>query len=282
MKSDLKCIPCILNFCLRTLDFCQIESIKKEKIFRKILNEIRNFSLEKSPASISSLATGIIQRETGIIDPYKEEKRKQNERALQYYPLFKKLVRESEFQLKAAFKLSAIGNTIDLGASHGNYDMEGTLHNFHNIMFAKEDFDGFHSKLKDAKTLLFIADNCGEIIFDRVLLEELTGIRKIVSVKSGPFINDVTVGEIKETGIDKIAEVIETGTSSPDLNEDETGEEFNNLFRDADIIISKGHANFEALHGTRADIYFLLKAKCDVVASLLGVKKGDFVFSRFA
>lgn len=280
MKSDIVCIPCILNFCLRTLNFCDIKASQKEEIFIKIVKRIGDFSLEKSPAALADYATGIIKEEIGIEDPYREEKKEQNEKALRVYPRLKEMVRDSKDKLKTAFMVSAIGNVIDLGA-HANFDIEAILHDFADIEFAKDHFNDFRSKLRSSKTLLFIADNCGEIIFDRVLLEELEDIRKIVAVKSGPFINDVTIRDINDTGIEKTAEIIETGTNSLNFDVDELGEEFIKTFKEANIIISKGHANFEALHGKRLDIYFLLRAKCDVVARVIGVTKGDFVFSKF-
>ncbi|MCK4233830.1 DUF89 family protein [candidate division WOR-3 bacterium] len=280
MRSNIECIPCILNFCIRTLNFCDIDEVQKEKVFKKIVNHIGDYPLDKSPAAIADFATGIIKDEIGIEDIYRKEKREQNEKALGIYPRLKEMVRDSEDRLKTAFMVSATGNVIDLGA-HADFDVESILHDFADIQFSKDDFEDFRSRLNDSKTLLFIADNCGEIIFDRVLLEELNSIRKIVAVKSKPFINDVTINDVIGTGIDKTAEIIETGTCNLDFDSDEIRGEFKKIFDEADIIISKGHANFEALHGKRADIYFLLRAKCDVVARVIGVRKGDFVFCRF-
>ena len=143
-------------------------------------------------------------------------------------------------------------------------------------------FSKKHRELIRKFQVLFIADNCGEIIFDRVLLEELDEVEKIVAVKSKPFINDVTINDVDNTGIDRTAKIMETGTCNLNMDGDEINTEFRNIFNKANIIISKGHANFEALHGECEDIFFLLRAKCDVVANILGVCKGDFVFTKFS
>lgn len=246
----------------------------------KIINRIPGFALDKSPAALADFATKIIREEINIEDPYKEEKRKQNEKGMKTYPRLKKMVDSSDDRLKTAFMVSAIGNVIDLGA-HADFDVESILRDFSDIKFRKDDFEHFRGRLKDAESLLFIADNCGEILFDRILLEEIDGSRKMVAVKSKPFINDVTISDIEGTGLEKVAEIIETGTCNLDFDSDDVSDEFRREFQNSDIIISKGHANFEALHGTRSDIYFLLRAKCDVVARVVDVKKGDFVFSKF-
>ncbi len=281
MKADIMCIPCILNFCIRTLNFSGADKVKKEEVFKKIVKGIADYPLEKSPAALADYATGIIKREIGVEDPYEDEKKNQNDKALGIYPRLKEMVSASTDRLEAAFMISAIGNVIDLGA-HADFDVDGILKDFSNIELAKNEFEEFRMRLRNSETLLFIVDNCGEIIFDRVLLEELQGVKKIVAVKTIPFINDVTIKEIEGTGIPEIAEIIETGTCNLDFDSKTIKREFEDIFKSADIVISKGHANFEALHGTRNDIYFLLRAKCDVVANVVGVKKGDFVFSKFA
>jgi len=281
MKADIICIPCILNFCIRTLNFSSKSDSAKEKVFKKIVRRIADYPLEKSPAALADFATSIIKEEIGIEDPYEVEKMKQNAKALKVYPRLKEMVSTSTDRLKTAFMISAIGNVIDLGA-HADFDVDEILEDFSNIEFAKNDFEEFRTKLPRSETLLFIADNCGEIIFDRILLEELDSIKKIVAVKSIPFINDVTIKEIKETGIPEIAEIVETGTCNLDFDSSTLDKQFKDIFKRADLIISKGHANFEALHGTRNDIYFLLRAKCDVVAKVIGVSKGDFLFSKLS
>ena len=280
MKADIACIPCILNFCLRTLNFCNVDTKQKEKLFREVVKEMANFSLEQTPAALADTATRIIKDSTGIDDPYRDEKKRQNEMALKLYPIMKEMVKHSENRIKTAITISAIGNIIDLGAQ-SDYNIENALQDLDRIRFAKSDLADFLKTLEVSKTLLFIADNCGEIIFDRVFLEELSDIKKFVAVKSGPFINDVTIQDIEGTGVEKIARIIETGTSNLEFNEEDTSKEFKEIFNSADIIISKGHANFEALHGRGKNIYFLLRAKCDVVSKVIGVKTGDFIFKRF-
>jgi uncharacterized protein with ATP-grasp and redox domains len=279
MNSREECITCLLNFCERTLNHCEMDEGDRQKLLDEIAAKLENISLKLSPAAIADYATGIIRERVGIEDLYKGDKSEQNTKALAVYPQLKEMVDQAKDRLKTAFLIAATGNIIDLGA-HADFNVEGILRDFSTISFAKDDFEVFRDQLNRSKTLLFIADNCGEIIFDRVMLEELRDIRKIVAVKTIPFINDVTIGDVYGTGIEDTAEIIETGTCNLDFSCPTINVDFLALFKSADVVISKGHANFEALHGKRKDVFFLLRAKCDVVAAVIGVDKGDFIFSR--
>lgn len=279
MNAGEECIDCLVKFCKRTLDRCEMEGDEKQALLADIQEELEHISLELSPAAIADYATGIIKKKVGIEDLYRDDKREQNRKALEVYPQLKEMVNKARDRLKTAFLIAATGNIIDLGA-HADFDVEAILRDFSSISFVKDDFEVFRDELKRAGTLLFIADNCGEIIFDRVMLEEIEGIRKIVAVKTIPFINDVTINDVYGTGVEDTAEIIETGTCNLDFSYPDINPDFVSLFKAADIVISKGHANFEALHGKRRDIFFLLRAKCDVVARVIGITKGGFIFSR--
>lgn len=278
MNAKEACIPCILNFCERTVNFCELSDTERGAILKEISENLKRVSLDRSPAAIADYATGIIKRRVGIDDLYRSEKRSQNRKALAVYPQLKGLVAHAEDPLKTAFLISAMGNIIDLGA-HADFDVEAILRDFHDISFAKDGFAEFRKRSVSCKSLLLVVDNCGEVVFDRVLLETLHGMRKVVAVKTQPFINDVTMDDVYGTGIEETAEIIETGTCNLDFSCPTINREFLSLFRSADVVIAKGHANFEALHGKRKDVFFLLRAKCDVVADVIGVRKGDFIFS---
>jgi uncharacterized protein with ATP-grasp and redox domains len=277
MKASKECIPCILDFCRRTLDYCVKDESLKERILKRLDEEFVGISLDSSPAFIADYATRIIKKEVGIEDLYSREKGEQNQKALRIYPQLKGMVDQSDDRLRTAFLISAIGNVIDLGA-HADFNVDEIIRDFKDIDFTKDDYEKFRKELDSSRTLLFVVDNCGEVVFDRVLLEEIDSVKKIVAVKSKPFINDVTINDIEGLELDTIAEVIETGTCNLDFSSSDIRPEFVEVFDGSDIVISKGHANFEALHGRRPDIYFLLRAKCDVVAREIGVEKGSFLF----
>ena len=134
---------------------------------------------------------------------------------------------------------------------------------------------------KEAKKILFIADNSAEIAVDRLLIEELPEGRVTVAVRGGPAINDALMEDALEAGIDEVATVIDTGLTLPGVVLLKCSKEFQNHFNSADLIISKGQGNFETMSDERAPIVFLLRAKCEMVTEHIGCKRGDFVISSF-
>jgi uncharacterized protein with ATP-grasp and redox domains len=139
--------------------------------------------------------------------------------------------------------------------------------------FLKED-------LNKASSLLYIGDNCGEIILDKLFLETINFPNTYFAVRSGPVINDATIEDAVMVGIDKIAKVISTGDDAPGVALDSCSDEFKEIFQKSDVIISKGQGNLEGLIDVDQNIYFLLVTKCDLVGNLVGTAKGDFVVKR--
>jgi len=275
LKIKPICYPCALNFALRTMNF--IGEGGNIELMRKVTRGISDIRPELTPAHLGTLVNRIIREETGVEDPYKDEKKRENRIALEVYPLLKRYVERSNDRLLSALKISAVGNAIDLGVS-------GKIHLDFNEIEKELDFDFrvnrmtyFREKLLNSKSILLVADNAGEIIFDRILLEELK-IKKFVAVKTGPVINDITIDEIDETGILETAEVIETGSDSLGIIFEEVSDTFKEIYNASDIVIAKGHANTETLIDEKREIFFLLRAKCEYVADYLGIKKFDYYF----
>jgi len=280
MKLHPECLPCAGDFGLRTIR----RSISNEKRVWEVLKDVMEFISHSddrwTPAHLGTKIMELVKEKTGILDPYKEDKIVQNEKALELYPRLKKLVREANDPLRMALMISSAGNVIDLGVS-GEFDLEGTVDRIMEIKLEKDETEIFRGKIQEAKTLLFISDNAGEIIFDRILLETLNkSLKKIVSVKSGPVLNDITIDDVYLTGIENTAEVIETGSSSLGIIREDVSNEFKDIYGKADIVIAKGHANIETLDNADREIFFLLKAKCNVVAEELEVPVNSFVFTR--
>jgi uncharacterized protein with ATP-grasp and redox domains len=137
-------------------------------------------------------------------------------------------------------------------------------------------------ELMPGRRLLMLGDNSGEIVFDRLLIEELlrANIDVTYCVKSRPIINDATMEDARTAGIDTLVPVIETGSGDIGINFEHVSNEFRQAFESADLILAKGHGNFETCHDLPDNIYFLLKTKCNVVAQELGVEKGAIVFKN--
>ena len=274
MKADFECMPCILTQGLNTVRRVTDDRKIQREVIDYILERLRGDELALTPAEHSNLAYEAVREVTGVADPFKEEKRDLNQAAVKLYPNLKQIVAESNDPLHTALKIAVAGNMIDLGIDH-EFDIEPDLKQIIADGFAIDDYPDFKSSLAEAHQILYIGDNCGEIVFDRVLIEELGPEKVTFVVKGGPIINDATVEDAQQVGLDKICRIIPTADNAIGLPSSSMTDAIEEGFNDAGMIISKGHGNFETLSEINKNIFFLLKAKCTLVAKELGVKFGQ-------
>ena len=213
-----------------------------------------------------------------MTDPYQEVKRRYNDLALKLYPRLKELLDGAKEPLLTAIRLAIAGNIIDFGIS-SEFDLEQTIQESLTKEFSIFDYDLFLEILTAAESILYIGDNTGEIVLDKLLIEELLKREKDVTyvVRGGSAINDVTLEDARYVGIDRIVEVITTGTALPGTIVKNAYPDFVARFHAADLIIAKGQGNFEGLSDEPRAITFLLKAKCTLIANELGVEPGAMV-----
>jgi hypothetical protein len=241
--------------------------------------------VNRSPAEISFDCLKRAYEILGDADPFARQKREQNERMLEHYARFASLVRESADPLKTAMKLAAAANIIDTGIGQA-YDFETAMKTVLEREFAVDDSPKFRAMLPKARTLVYVLDNAGEAVLDRLLIEQLKNIEVICVARRSPIINDVTAEDARHAGIDKVARIVDPGIDTLGLPLRECGEEFQKMFRGADVIISKGQANFETLDecarddALRGKMFFLFLAKCSCVADVVGARVGDAIFKQ--
>ena len=281
MKATPDCIPCLFRQALNTARIASADPRVHARILRQVAQSAARVSLAHTPAAYSQPAYAIVAQVTGRADPYARLKREHNRAALRLLPKLERLVRRSPDPLKAAIHLAAAGNVIDLGIGHP-FNLEPDVLQLMQQPFAIDDYAPFQREIRPGRRLLYLGDNAGEIVFDRVLVEYLkaAGMEITFAVKSGPIINDVTLVDARATGMVRRAKVIETGNSAIGVDWLHSSPEFRRVFRAADVVLAKGHGNFETCCERQENIYFLLKAKCDVVAAALGVQCGDTVFKH--
>jgi len=278
MKAYLDCYPCFFVQALKTARLVTSE----EKVILRILKEVSLYlsqaSFDVTPSEIGLGIYRIISRITGVKDPYKEVKERCISQALALYPELKKLIDASENRLMTAVRLAIAGNVIDFGTS-SSFDLNRDLEAILSQDFALNHFDDFQSTLKKADRILYIADNAGETVFDRLLIEEI-GQPVIYAVREKPIINDATREDAVLSGLDKVSKIISSGCDSPGNILKFCSAEFLRAYRSADLIISKGQGNYEALSDEKRPIFFLLKAKCPVVARDLGLEEGSIILLK--
>lgn len=285
MKTYFECIPCIIKQAVITLELCNSSIDLRKKVISSLLNELRDIDYNLSPSENTDIAYEIVAKYTGISDPYLAMKKEHNIKALELYPELEKMLNLSGDRLYMAAKIAISGNIIDMGISsnhESDMDFNLIMKNIKELPLAIDDFCGFYKIFTESQNILYMADNAGEIVFDKIFISELAASGKniTVSVKSGPIINDANMDDALQAGIDKIAKIVQTGHSRIGNPPGYMSAGFAKIFKNADLIICKGQGNYETLENVQAPVYFLLKAKCSSVAKELGVNYHDIVFAK--
>ncbi|MDD5495710.1 MAG: ARMT1-like domain-containing protein [Candidatus Omnitrophica bacterium] len=288
MKTYLDCIPCFLKQALETARLSAADEKTQKKILDEVARAIPRFPLLYSPPQMARVIYGAIERFTGKDDPYAKIKEKSNKLALSIYPMLKKKVVHSHDRLLTAVELAIAGNIIDYGVKN-NLDVEEELKKIldkEDKAIRREksslfDYRSFRAALKRSNTILYLADNAGEVVFDRILIEEIQKTYKdkniIYAVKEKPVINDALRGDAVFAGIEEIAAIVSSGVDTPGTVLSLCSKEFLNIFRRADMVISKGQGNFEALSDYTRPVFFLFMAKCPVIARDVKCALGDVI-----
>lgn len=253
-----------------------------EEITRGTLEVIKGLSLDNPPNIYTTYPILKAYRILRDDDPYKEEKRRESRIVEGFIPKIEERLKLSEDSLFLSLLYAAMGNSVDVGAQSKGFNLEEELKRAEEKGFVHNDYEILKERLNNMESILYILDNTGEIYFDRFVLERLKDFKIKVVVKSGPILNDVCEEEAKEIGLDKIAEIIPTGSRFLGIDFNSISKELREAFKNSDIVIAKGHANFESLVDRDRDCFFLLKAKCRIVAEKLGVDTGDLVLYYYS
>ena len=277
MNMSLDCYPCFLRQTLKSVRLAGADEKTQSQILHQVLDRLQDFDSTKCPPEMSCQVHAIIREQTGV-DPYSQGKKASTQQALALYPKLKALITAADEPLETAVRLSIAGNIIDLGIYH-EYDLEGTIERVLAQPFAIDDFAAFREALEKTERILYLADNAGETVFDRLLIETINQ-SVIYAVRGGPVLNDATREDALEAGLGEITTIIDNGATAPGTVLDLCSGEFRDFFANAELIISKGQGNYESLSDTTAPVFFLLQAKCQVVAKDLGVPMTSIVLKQ--
>lgn len=275
MKTFLDCIPCLMKQALRAGK----QTNADEKTLKKILDEtgalIKDIPLENTPVETAAHIYKIVSKITKTKDPYKKIKNENINQAKKLLFELEQKISRADDPLLCAIRISIAGNVIDLGVDK-KFDISNDLNKILYQDFGIFDYEKFKSRLEKSKTVLFVGDNCGESVFDTLLIKQLN--KKVYyAVRDIPVINDVTYDDAVNSGLGEISEIVSSGVDSPGAVLSRSNDEFKNLFYNSDLIISKGQGNYEGLSQEKRDIFFLLKAKCSVIADDIGVQEDDII-----
>lgn len=288
MEMDPQCVPCLIRRVL-----FESEQMGGGRSVDAVCSASRTLGRLFRPGVCSATVATQVHREVydllGTKDPYERLKRKSNKVALGLFPEAERFVRESEDALRDAFLCAVVGNVLDFGISTGYDEPTKLKSEFKNLVregLRHDDTGKIKRMLAKSDRVVYLADNCGEIILDRLALIELRKfeIDLTVVVKEEPILTDATLKDIKGLGIEKIADhVAEAPGFAVGIDLDSLGGWFGKLLRDADLIVAKGMANFESLSETDiAPVSYLLRTKCEPVSKAMGLRKDINAVKLFA
>lgn len=277
---DYRCYACLAKAFVRLVEKHNLSENSREDLvkefFQFMASTPRNFTAPEVARINQHKMCEILKDK----DPYKEIKYVSNKYLLDKYEDLQEIVNNSQDKYETALRLAISGNIIDY-AANADFDLDGTINKVLQEDFSINDSIILKNKLSEAKNVLYLADNAGEIVMDKLFLETLGHANVCYVVRGAAVINDVTLEDVKQTGIDKYAKIITNGYDAPSTILDKVSEEFMEKYKAADVIISKGQGNYEGLLNVKDDrIFFLMMVKCDMVAEKIGSTKGGFVVCR--
>ena len=279
MRIYLDCISCFVRQALDAARFVTDDEQIHKEVVDQVLGMVSKMDMSQSPPVIAQQIHRLIRKLVGSDDPYYRVKKQFNTLALKLYPSLRKQIINSKAPFETAVRLAIAGNIIDFGAKSSLTESEVrmTINDSLSDYLDHGDIQKFKNAVTEAKEVFYLADNAGEIVFDHLLIEQLPIEKVTVVVRGKPVINDVTTEDANLVGLDRIVEVIDNGSDGPGTILDTCSKEFLDRFEKADLIIAKGQGNYETLSGVDKNIFFLLKAKCHVIAEDIGCDVGEMI-----
>jgi uncharacterized protein with ATP-grasp and redox domains len=275
---DYRCINCQINLFARLLNGYTDEKYQKDIQFKKFLRFVSelNYEKQKSP-EMGKIVYDWISDSLKIDDLFREEKEFANQKLLSLESELRNKIMESTNPFDTALRMSIAGNIMDSVASPGK-DIISTIDFVLTSQFAIDHSKQLSERINNAKTILYLGDNAGEIVTDKLFIEQLKHNNIYYATRGGVTFNDVTVDDAYSVSMHNVAKVISNGYAAPTTLIDKCSNEFLKVYNEADLIISKGMGNLEGLlNNGNSKIFFLLMVKCNLIAELLKVKKGAFV-----
>lgn len=283
MQTSIECIPCFVRQAEEAVALATKDPGRREEILRQILDVLADADWAGSPPAIAQRLHRIIRKETGDPDPYREVKARMNALALEALPCCVESVSRAADPHEASVRVAVAGNLLDSGAKI-QIQAENLPHLLATLWerpLAGDQYELF-AAAENAERILYLADNAGEIVFDRLLLNFLPMEKVTLAVRGRAILNDALREDAAVAGFDGLVPVIDNGADAPGTVLADCSDEFLAHFHSAALIISKGQGNYETLSAVRAPIFFLFTVKCPIVAAQIGEPTGTMVAKRSA
>jgi hypothetical protein len=278
MQTYLDCYPCALRQALQASQMAGATPEQKKQVIQATLKILQDLPDGATPPEIGTQVHAIVRELTGHQDPYHQVKAESTQKALSLLPKLRQLVAEAADPLEEAIRISIAGNIIDFGPNP-NYDLWEVVERVRRQPLAIDKLDELRASIDAASSILYLGDNAGETVFDRVLIETLDKPVTYV-VRGGPVLNDVTLEDALAVGLDEVAEIMDNGARVPGTALAACSPAFQARFAAAELILAKGMGNYETLSTVDAPIFFLLQVKCPVIGDDLGVPERSVVVAK--
>ena len=279
MKTYFDCISCFVQQTISTLRRISDDEALQGEALRKVLLLLSEINLNLPPPVMAQLIYRTIREVTGVADPFSQEKTNQNIYAHSLVPEIKERYQNYPDLFVKMLRLSIAGNSIDSGVN-SDVKREDVLKSIYCSMETHIDMKAVNelrNAITEANVILYLGDNAGEIVFDKLLIEQMPHDKVTYVVRGAPIINDATIKDAQEVKMNELVAVIDNGSDAPGTILDDCSQGFRERFESADLIIAKGQGNYETLSEANKNIFFLLQAKCPVIARDIGCEVGSFI-----
>ena len=275
MLVQTDCYKCILKQCAELAVESAAALPERNRMLRRYLTAVMDRLDDSTPPEVAETLFAIHREVTGVDDPYAEIKLRSTELALALLPEFAAAVAKSADPFLAALRIAIGGNVIDYGVNP-DFRLDGAAELIRETADMPLDMaavEELRRRTAAARRVIYLLDNCGEAVFDRLLIDRIGADKVTLAVRGGAIINDVTRAELDRSGLGGLP-VIDTGSRTPGVSLRSSSREFLDALRRADVVIAKGQGNFESLYGEPdfANVFFLFRVKCPVLVHFAGVR----------
>lgn len=285
MKISYECGPCYLRQAREAMDLATDDDDLKIELMGDIFQFLTTtFKKGTNSNKTGSYIHNLIKTKTNCEDPYINEKKMGNEIALKYLPLAQDILKDND-SLENRVKIAIVGNILDFGAFELTDDIEQLISEALAKNLAVKDIELFEESLEKHDKVLYLVDNTGEIVFDKLLMSKIKeyDLDITIAVKSEPILNDACMEDAISAGLDEFGEIVDIGAGTVGYVDSEISDEFREIFNAHDFVISKGMGNYEGLTEidlSDKEVYFLLCAKCNTISRDIGVNLKDMLILK--
>ncbi len=291
MRTFFDCIPCFLRQTLDAMRFIGAPEDVYESVLRGVLEQASRMDLLRPPPEMGQVIHRTIRAAVGDTDPYRSVKERATRLALERLPGLRRQVEaRGAGRFESAVRIAIAGNAIDFGvkASFRDDDLDRAVDASWSAPVDTRAIEALRGAAEDARRILYIGDNAGEVVLDRLLIEAIGPSKVTFAVRGSAVLNDATREDADASGLSALVEVVDSGSDAPGTVLPDCSEDFRRRFREADLVIAKGQGNYESLSGPEAvslaggRLFFLLQAKCPVIAAHIGFPEGSLVVMEAA